>query len=72
MAARHDLTGIERTRLEGVRARMTPDDLTPALMGEMDDQGAVRLVPPRWTEQVARMIAEDIWNAQVEPRGDVG
>ena len=67
----HLLTGRERTYLEALRDRITREDTEPALMAELDEHGVVRLVPPRWTEQVARMIAEDIWDTQVEPKGDV-
>ena len=70
-AARYQLTGLQKTHLEWVRENITPADTEPALMGELDEHGVVRLVPPRWTEQVARMIAEDIWDTQVEPKGDV-
>ena len=70
-AARYTLTGLQRTYLEALRDRITPADTEPALMGELDEHGVVRLVPPRWTEQVARMIAQDIWDTQVEPKGDV-
>ena len=67
-----DLLGIEKAALEPLRARLTNSDQAPAEMAEMNEDGSVHLVPPRWTEQVARILADDLWKHCVEPEGDVG
>ena len=66
-----DLLGIEKAALEPLRARLTKSDQAPAEMAEMQDDGSLRLVAPRWTEQVARILADDLWEHCVEPQGDV-
>ena len=65
------MTGIERAGLEPLRDRLTKSDQAPAHMAEMNEDGSVSLVPPRWTEQVARILAEDLWEHCVEPQGEV-
>lgn len=69
--SRSELTGIERAGLEPLRDRLTKSDQAPAEMAEMNEDGSVHLVPPRWTEQVARILADDLWEHCVEPQGDV-
>jgi hypothetical protein len=65
------LTGIEKAALEPLRVRLTESDQAPAEMAEMNEDGSVHLVPPRWSEQVARILAEDLWDHCVEPQGEV-
>ena len=71
MMSRSELTGIERAGLEPLRDRLTKSDREPAEMLEMREDGAMILVAPRWTEQVARILADDLWEHCVEPQGDV-
>ena len=65
-----ELLGIERAALAPLRDRLTKSDQAPAEMAEMHEDGSVHLVPPRWTEQVARILADDLWEHCVEPSGD--
>ena len=66
-----DLLGIEKAALEPLRARLTASDREPAEMAEMNEDGSVSLVTPRWTEQVARILADDMWEHCVEAEGEV-
>lgn len=66
----YHLTGLQRTYLEQVRARITRDD-GPAhdMAGDLDHDGMIRFRPASLEDQLDRLIAKWIWDQTV---GEVG
>ena len=63
----YTLTGLQRTYLETVRARISKDD-GPAheLAGDLDPDGMIRFRPATMGDQLDRLIAKWIWEQTVE------
>jgi hypothetical protein len=63
------LTGIEKTRLESVRARLSADDGAAYDMAvDLDPDGVVRFRPATLSDQLDRIVAKWIWSQAI---GDV-
>ena len=63
----YTLTGLQRTYLESVRERISPDD-GPAheLAGDLDADGMIRFRPATMGDQLDRLIAQWLWEQTVE------
>ena len=67
-----DLTGIERTRLESVRDRVTVEDFPDHrdFAVSLDDEGCARLRPATLSDQLDQLVAT--WLADAGFLGEVG
>lgn len=66
MAARYELTGLQKTWLEHVRDRITDDDRASERVAAVDPDGMVYWKVAPLNEQLAYMVAKWIWDESVE------